>query len=168
MLGETNEELGFSSRGSSSPCSLLRSSGPRWPLRIRFGVTEKQGKLQSIELQSIYNFQILAQDKWWKDLVLGSPSPCLKPSRLPGDWSVPWPPWAHPILCLTPQLCWSLEQRARTYPVGLRSPHCYDLSDYSFPNIKYVLPECVTLLFLLPYLNARNAVIISKALEHAD
>lgn len=39
---------------------------------------------------------------------------------------------------------------------------------YGFPYIKYVLSECVTLLFLLPYLNARDAVIISKALEHAD
>lgn len=39
---------------------------------------------------------------------------------------------------------------------------------YDFPIIKYVLSECVTLLFLLPYLNARHAVIISKALERAD
>lgn len=37
-----------------------------------------------------------------------------------------------------------------------------------FLNIKYVLSEYVTLLFLLPYLNARDAVIILKALEYAN
>lgn len=37
-----------------------------------------------------------------------------------------------------------------------------------FLNIRYILSEFVTLLFLLPYLNARDAIIILKALGYAN